>query len=1319
MPARTALVASLVALGLGGAISTAAGPASHAPGAATLPSAITLAPAQAKAIHSASPTDVSRARTAYRALGTRAARQAAQTHFRQSLAGRGQGAPQLAPGTRITRFIDDHTARIERNGRRGLLESSLPLRTAGPGGHKVAIDIGLAKRGGRFVPRRPLVRTTFGTHAGDGLALAGLVSAVPATAAGRSATRALRLGTDRLFYANTAADTDFIAESTLLGFEAYWQLRSPTSPERHVLRQTLAPGVKLRQREQTVYIIRDGHVAGRILPPQASDAAGRPVQVSQLLRGRELDLFVSHRRAGVRYPVLVDPGYVTDDWVRTGLATWHHGNPDGLEAWSAYSNNGIVYTGNECDALSLSDCDDGNTLGLFIHAKPGSYLDGHGAFWQYQAQGQGNSSWITTLQGAFVRVSSNGGPASTAATMYIANSGGGAIYANSLGSNYGPGSPAVSDNGAAGHGPIARFQLTMAGAGSRSTYNTMSVGGALVQSYENTAPSLQSAGLGWSEGTWYNGAAPISANPNFLNTGFGVARNEWITYKPGDWVPQSRKVRDQALSVPNGGCDGTYLRRCAYTFQSQFEIPTAQMPEGINVVQLVGWSPTGGGSDAWGYAYNYRVDRSPPTVNFGGTLGSHDGGTITAGASYDWNAVVTDCTGSGAALQRSGVKIVNVAVDAVPAAPIYIGGITNPNFMGSSEQCQLSTPLSAVSFAPGPHTITITASDWVGLATTSVLNVTAVPPVTPPPVKPVNTAAPSIAGAPMEGQQLGSTDGTWTGTTPMSTTYQWQRCDTSGAQCVDIAGATASGYTPFFGEIGSSLRVGVTKQNGAGATTAYSPATALVDTGLTTPAHAFVVPQDQDEATTPSYVCQADTLVFTGSTSCSGDSGNPEATAAAADQNGLTQRGYGISENWHHPQSVDATINPATGQPYGGLFGGPYLVEDLTQNGCTASGDFNPTSAGARYQQDSRFSAFRPTATTGLQKVRLIVPFDVMKGRVCPSAGTLPADQYEAYRRAYFRASEFIASAHANGETIMVSFERSVLEDDPFRQTPAPPVLDTANPNNPNSYDHLVRQFVSHFGSDVRDYTAWNEPNHPSQPTSMARDGGSGSGAQMAARYYRWLRDYCSNTASPRCFVGAGDFYDQSFPVPARLNPTTYFRIYAHAVGAPPTVWAFHAYDSLNRSDNNDGRLRNLINWTADPDLETTVCASGQAKCRPRIWLTEQGSLVYAEGSDGTASFGQKCMVNGHPNPSYQTAVVDANTNLSSFFARIGSLPDSSRITRFYYYDWAGTPTWDAGLLYAMQHGVKQGQVEQCQLARQSRPALPTYRDQVLNAPLP
>ena len=91
----------------------------------------------------------------------------------------------------------------------------------------------------------------------------------------------------------------------------------------------------------------------------------------------------------------------------------------------------------------------------------------------------------------------------------------------------------------------------------------------------------------------------------------------------------------------------------------------------------------------------------------------------------------------------------------------------------------------------------------------------------------MNTALPAISGTAerrRDADRRATARGT--GTAPITYAYQWRRCDSDGANCADIAGATGSTYDLVAADVGHAMRVRVTATNAAGSVTADSRPTA-------------------------------------------------------------------------------------------------------------------------------------------------------------------------------------------------------------------------------------------------------------------------------------------------------------------------------------------------------------------------------------------------------------------------------------------------------------------------------------------------------------
>jgi hypothetical protein len=92
--------------------------------------------------------------------------------------------------------------------------------------------------------------------------------------------------------------------------------------------------------------------------------------------------------------------------------------------------------------------------------------------------------------------------------------------------------------------------------------------------------------------------------------------------------------------------------------------------------------------------------------------------------------------------------------------------------------------------------------------------------------RPFAFSPPTITGTPAVNSGLGGSTGDWTN--PHTFTQQWLRCNASGGVCTDIPGATALGYLPTASDVGSTLRLRVTADDGPDTSSADSAPTGVV-----------------------------------------------------------------------------------------------------------------------------------------------------------------------------------------------------------------------------------------------------------------------------------------------------------------------------------------------------------------------------------------------------------------------------------------------------------------------------------------------------------
>jgi hypothetical protein len=171
-------------------------------------------------------------------------------------------------------------------------------------------------------------------------------------------------------------------------------------------------------------------------------------------------------------------------------------------------------------------------------------------------------------------------------------------------------------------------------------------------------------------------------------------------------------------------------------------------------------------------------------------------------------ARTANTTGSAAAHPGSPKKTKPLITTTTPKTP---GAMRAPATPGSTAAG--SAPATGAPVDPG----TGTAPGSPGPVATPPAGTT--PPATL--TAPVNTGLPSILGQPQSGKTFSADPGTWTGN-PTSFTYQWQRCDASGANCVAVGNAQSYACVPA--DIDKTMRVAVQATNAAGSASAVSAA---------------------------------------------------------------------------------------------------------------------------------------------------------------------------------------------------------------------------------------------------------------------------------------------------------------------------------------------------------------------------------------------------------------------------------------------------------------------------------------------------------------
>jgi hypothetical protein len=769
-------------------------------------------------------------RTAYENQSPAQARSTDATTFPQIDA---NGIQPLEPGSgrKLVRRLGDYGALVQTGGHQAVVESPLPLFGATPSGSVAPVDLSLTTPAGQsaFMPQSSAVPVSipaesngslqfpaegFGVHFASG-------TGVDGTEAGGS-----------VIYPNVggaASDTDAIVRPLPVGADISFMLRSHASPESQILSFDLPAGWRLSDPGDGTGRIdikaADGTLEASVLAPVATDAQGQTVPAKYTLDGSDqITLTVNHTTGDYAYPILVDPSVtVTQDYSGTSaFSDWKHvpttvsPAPDGtggantafipqdlssFSGWKSYSSG---YSSGEY-AEYLGQAPPGSTIYKLVESGVGNNAL-HGEEFGGIEKNTGSScpAHASCYEPGVWQSTSPTGSGTGGAWEITGSSFSGTKYTYCVVSNCAYSATAGTTNN------YAAFGLYMTGNPGGSNQAEASMDDAEMELADNVTPTVSNVThSNYTAGKWYNGGTDTVGATGSVTTGLGMG---YLTLTGAPGGTQTKDFTGGCSTSPGSSQPPPMPCPASVTYTFPTAVNYATLAEGEDPLYVQAENAVGNPSAMQPWTVN--IDRTPPSLSLTGQLASDNGMQIAPG-SYALNVNATDGNGT---VPVSGTTQLGIKVDGMS-----VSGLQYTPCSGGQTQCSASTSwtFNTGTYGPGTHTIGVTATDGAGNAVTQTISVTVATP-------PSNTVVPTISGSAEDGQTLTASSGTWSGTTPMSYTYQWEDCDTNGTNCMNISGATTASYTIADSDVGSTIRVQVTASNAAGTAQALSAATAVV-----------------------------------------------------------------------------------------------------------------------------------------------------------------------------------------------------------------------------------------------------------------------------------------------------------------------------------------------------------------------------------------------------------------------------------------------------------------------------------------------------------
>jgi sugar lactone lactonase YvrE len=620
-----------------------------------------------------------------------------------------------------------------------LLQSSIPLRAETSSGEPEAVDLDLEQANGELQPANPLVEVGIPQHLGEGIELPGVGVTIEVVGAPEDRSPSIVEGSVA-FMPNIAPDTDLAVAPTPTGIETFTQLRSADSPLTQTYALQLPNGAALHATEDGgAVVVQEEETLLSIAPPSAIDATGTDVPVDLDVSGDSFTL-ATNPDESAQLPILVDPLIQTYEWANakwwesgicsnstkyegpsfscTNREEWGYevidkdgSLPSGVhvsnQAYSAadpvpYGTTGLVLDSSRNSSGMLTTGDRGSTIYTVPRyftdqskygERPTSFIS-HMTLWNLDWNAWSSSMSPYLFAGIW-------DPFKPGWVSYYSHEGLSGHSVHNMSWKYEFSNGQSNTNAKVGYVSI---QATSTG----PNQNTEAyVGSASIQLSDLIVPTeLSTSG----PSTWVDKSTlPLTFSAK--DSGLGVYSLTVSTEQlaPGGAPLYSWKTRHGCIGVSGSPCPRIWKSVDPGLPALKYE--PSVLPTGINYLLVSAEDPVGNKSGSV-YA-EVKVDHTAPQISFSGTM-TEQAALGLKRPTYTLRADAADGTTES---PQSGVVKTLIKVDGTKVDEVAPGCTT--------KNCAISREwtLDASKYSAGQHTVTVTATDAVGLSSTKTLTI--------------------------------------------------------------------------------------------------------------------------------------------------------------------------------------------------------------------------------------------------------------------------------------------------------------------------------------------------------------------------------------------------------------------------------------------------------------------------------------------------------------------------------------------------------------------------------------------------------------------